>query len=143
MLEMKSKKRRLFQLTLVMLCSLLCPNMTIWRCRPRFDYACSLRVKDMEIWMSQNMWCSQVLFFTIPHFHSFGFVRKKSGYDKKLNMLESLGKHNKNKFICTLQSSESLVSWKTSPPVMSIVHNAQATRANSDTCKGHLNIITP
>lgn len=98
---------------------LLCLNMTIWRCRPRFDYACFLRVKDMEIWMSQNMWCSQVLFFTIPHFHSFGFVVKKSGYDKKLNMLESLGKHNKNKLICTLQSSESLVSWKTSPTVMS------------------------
>jgi hypothetical protein len=41
--------------------------------------------------------CSQVSFFTIPHFHSFGFIVKKFGYDKKLNMLEGLGKHNKNK----------------------------------------------
>lgn len=94
--------------------------------------------KDREIWRCQNTWCSQVLFFIIPHFHSFGFIVKKFGYDKKPITLEGLDKHNKNKWICTLQGS-----WKTSPPVMSIAHNAQATSANSDACMWHLNIITP
>lgn len=58
-------------------------------------------------------------------------------------MLVGLGKHNKNKLVCIFQSTVSLVSWKTSPTVMSTVQNAQATSANPDAWMRHLNIIMP
>ena len=56
-------------------------------------------------------------------------------------MLEGLGKHNKIKWTYTLQSSESLFSWKMSPPVMSIIQYVQDGSANSDACTWYLNII--